>query len=589
VIRITARYLRSLALVYLVVASTDAWAAPARSITLFPKDTLAYLRLSDVHDTVARFNETGMGRMLQDPGLQPHIQGTYNAIKEAAKEATDQLDMSLDDLLAIFRGEVAAAFLAREQGEPGLVVLVEARDRSADMRKLLARVGELMQQEGGGRAEETIDGQVIASYSSHGRDRLFGFERDETFVFATDLELLKTVLAGWNGRDDGGLVENPQFAAIMKSCKLARDEMPQIVFYADPIGIARTFGEDGIQRRTALAILPVLGLDGFHGVGGAMTLAVGEFDSITHLHFLMPSPRSGVLEAIALEPGDLTPQPWVPSDVAQYMTLYWNFETTYKAVEKLVDGFQGHGATANWSKIIVTDRIGADLATEIIPQLSGRVTLVSHIMKPVTINSAASLYAIELNDAKEFEATFQKMVDRISQIAPQATPEKKAFGSTSYYRINFPTPPNYQEGDPLPEPVFSIAHDCLLFSDREAFLKQILSPRDEADSLASQLDFKLIASKIQRQSGAAKPGMISFVRPEESMRYMYDLANAEQMRNRIAQAGERNKFVRSLGDVLEKNPLPPFSTLEKYMSPAGSSMTIDETGLHYVSFSLMRK
>ncbi len=364
--------------------------------------------------------------------------------------------------------------------------------------------------------------------------------------------------------------------------------MPQIVFFADPVGIARSLGDDGIQKRTALAILPVLGLDGFQGVGGTMTLAVGEFDGITHLHFLMPSPRSGVLEAIALEAGDLTPQPWVPGDVAQYMTLYWNFETTYKAVEKLVDGFQGHGAAANWSKIIVTDRIGVDLAAEVIPQLSGRVTVLSQVMKPVNINSAAALYAVELNDAEEFQATFQKIVDRISQVAPQVTPEKKSFGSTTYYRINFPTPPNYQEGDPLPEPVFCIAHDCLLFSDREAYLKLILGAREESDALASQLDFKLIASKIQRQSGPAKPGFLSFVRPEESLRYVYDLANAEQMRKRITQAGERNKFVRSLGDVLEKNPLPPFSSLEKYMSPAGSSMTIDETGLHYVSFSLMR-
>ncbi len=529
-----------------------------------------------------------MGRMLQDPGLQPHIQGTYSAIKEAVKEATDELGMSLDELLAIFRGEVAVAFLGREQGEPGLVVLVEARDRAADMRKLLTRVSDLLQQNGGGSSEETIDGQVVVTYSIQAQDRLFGFERDEAFVFATDLSLLKTILAGWNGREDGGLMENPQFAAIMKSCKLARDEMPQIVFFADPVGIARSLGDDGIQKRTALAILPVLGLDGFHGVGGTMTMAVGEFDGITHLHFLMPSPRSGVLEAIALEAGDLTPQPWVPGDVAQYMTLYWNFETTYKAVEKLVDGFQGHGATANWSKIIVTDRIGVDLAAEVIPQLSGRVTVLSQVMKPVNINSAAALYAVELNDAEEFQATFQKIVDRIPQVAPQMTPEKKSFGSTTYYRINFPTPPNYQEGDPLPEPVFCIAHDCLLFSDREAYLKQILSARDESDSLANQLDFKLIASKIQRQSGPAKPGFLSFVRPEESLRYVYDLANAEQMRKRITQAGENNKFVRSLGDVLENNPLPPFSTLEKYMAPAGSSMTIDETGLHYVSFSLMR-
>jgi hypothetical protein len=83
--------------------------------------------------------------------------------------------------------------------------------------------------------------------------------------------------------------------------------------------------------------------------------------------------------------------------------------------------------------------------------------------------------------------------------------------------------------------------------------------------------------------------MLGFNRPEEGLRYLYDLANAEQSRKRIEEAGQKNKFFQSLGGVLERNPLPPFSTLEKYIAPAGSAMTNDDTGIHYVSFSLRRK
>jgi hypothetical protein len=40
---------------------------------------------------------------------------------------------------------------------------------------------------------------------------------------------------------------------------------------------------------------------------------------------------------------------------------------------------------------------------------------------------------------------------------------------------------------------------------------------------------------------------------------------------------------------LERNPLPPFSTLAKYIAPAGTAIINDDTGIHYVSFSLRRK
>ena len=255
-------------------------------------------------------------------------------------------------------------------------------------------------------------------------------------------------------------------------------------------------------------------------------------------------------------------------DVASYTSMYWDFQKTYDEVEKLVDSFRGQGATADFLKLMLADRIGVDVISDVVPQLAGRVTLISQVMKPVTISSTAQLIAIELKDPKAFQSTLDKFAERLSQINNDLAPEKTSFGGMSYYRIKVPPPPNYQEGDPLPEPSFGIAHGCLMIADREAFFKNIIGGGGDSDSgLADQLDFKLIANKATRAAGDSKPGMLSFSRPEEGLRYLYDLANAEQTRKRLEQAGERNPFFRSLGGVLERNPLPPFSTLEKYVVP----------------------
>jgi hypothetical protein len=317
-------------------------------------------------------------------------------------------------------------------------------------------------------------------------------------------------------------------------------------------------------------------------------MASGEYDTVMHMHALLALPRAGVLAAIALDTGDLTPQKWVPADVASYTTLYWDFQKSYEEVEKLIDSFRGAGTTADWSKIFVADRIGVDLVGDVLPNLSGRVTLISQILKPITAASVAQLLAVEVKDEKQFQPVLDKMVERFGQLSSNFAPEKTSFGGVSYYRIKVPAPSNHREGDPLPEPAFGLVHGCLMLTDREALLKNIIVGNSGA-MLADELDYKLIANKALRAAGAAQPGLLGFNRPEEGLRYLYDLAAAEQTRKRLAEAGENNQFFRSLGGVLERNPLPPFSALAKYIAPAGAAMTNDETGIHYMSFSLRRK
>ena len=177
----------------------------------------------------------------------------------------------------------------------------------------------------------------------------------------------------------------------MKACQPSRDEQPQLTWFVDPIGLADQMAQGNAGARIGLTMLPALGLDGLNAVGGSMTFASGDFDMINHIHVLLALPRAGVLAAIALDSGDLTPEKWIPADVANYMTVYWNFQKSYDEVEKLIDSFRGQGATADWSKIFIADRIGVDLVTDVLPKLTGRVTLTSQVMKPVTPASTCAV------------------------------------------------------------------------------------------------------------------------------------------------------------------------------------------------------
>jgi hypothetical protein len=132
--------------------------------------------------------------------------------------------------------------------------------------------------------------------------------------------------------------------------------------------------------------------------------------------------------------------------------------------------------------------------------------------------------------------------------------------------------------------------DYVLLTDSSKLLQHVIRTKEDVtQTLANELDFKIIASKIQRQLGDNQAGMIAFNRPEEAFRQLYDLATSEKMRGALKGQSENNPFFRSLDDALTANPLPPFAVLAQYLAPGGALLTSDETGFHYMAFSLRRE
>ena len=171
---------------------------------------------------------------------------------------------------------------------------------------------------------------------------------------------------------------------------------------------------------------------------------------------------------------------------------------------------------------------------------------------------------------------------------------KATFSSTTYYHAaRSPRGTEERKPDPLfrePDPCLAIFGGYLIASDSTEFLHHVIVTQGGGlAALADDLEYKLVASRIRRQPGAEKAGLITFARPEQGMKQLYELATAEETKNRLARTSENNPFLRVLHTALKDNPLPPFAVIAKYLAPAGGLMTNDESGFHYLGFSLKRK
>jgi len=557
---------------------------------LLPEDTLVCFRIADSADLGDRFEQTALGRIFRDPQMRPLVSQLYESLIELFREAEERIGLSLDQILSIPQGEVCIAVTSPEEGPPALVALIDVGDRLPFAQKLLDLIGESMIEQGAENTTESIKGTKVVTHEIPGeRKRQFvHFERDDVIVVSSDSETAKQVLAAWDGGEAPTLADNTKFTAIMRRCAGTGDEIPQIAFFVDPIGLVKRVTRGNVGAAAAMAMLPALGLDGIEAVGGSMTFATEEFDEITHVHLLLDSPRSGILEMLALDSGDTTPEPWVPADVATYVTLNWDFAKTYSAFGTLYNKIRGEDALAKDFNQRFADRLEIEFEDDILNALDGRVTYITWMIRPPRMNSRANLVGVKLKDAKKF----QKVVDRfLAQFEGRV--KEQAFGGVTYYAAQRAEGNRDRPERPLmrrPDPAFALVGDYLLLTDSTDLLKHVIATKnDGSQALASQLEFKLIASKIRRHPGGDAPGLLSFNRPEEGMRLLYDLATSDTTRERLAKGAEGNKGLRALDTALRENPLPPFSVIAKYLAPGGSLLTSDETGFHYTSFTLRRQ
>jgi hypothetical protein len=319
-------------------------------------------------------------------------------------------------------------------------------------------------------------------------------------------------------------------------------------------------------------------------------LATDEYDGLVHMHLLLDSPRDGIPQMIALKSGDVTPEPWVPSDVVNYTTMNWDATKTYTVFSELYDSIRGEGALAASFEADIADRFDIDFQEDLLDAFTGRATYLAWMVKPARINSRGNLIGLKLKDAATFEKTFDKIISNIGQDGL----ESESYAGVTIYSGEPPRRRARQmEENQLtrrPDPAMAILGDYLILSDSSQLLKHVITTKEEGSGLlADELEFRLIASKLRRLPGGDAPGMIAFDRPEESLRLIYELANTEATRQQMSSRAERNGFFRVLDGALRDNPLPPFSAIARYLAPGGSLMTSDATGVHYVNFTLRRK
>ena len=113
----------ALLLVLGVVSACTGTAAAQRrpAPELLPDETLVYVRIPDIQDFAAKWQETGVGQMLRDEEVHPFAETMYDFAAEEFEQLRDQIGLSLDEVMELPQGELCFALVETKDSDVPIV------------------------------------------------------------------------------------------------------------------------------------------------------------------------------------------------------------------------------------------------------------------------------------------------------------------------------------------------------------------------------------------------------------------------------------------------------------------------------------
>ncbi len=563
---------------------------------LLPETTVAYVQIQNVRELFEKMGETNMGKMMEDENIAPLVGDLFQTAQDAYAEVEDRVGLSLEEIQSLPAGEICFAVIAPKRKPAAFVLIVDTDEESEAVDKALERGRDLAEESDVEIESEDTDDVTFEKFSVRGQQMAF-FRLGGTVVVGNSQPEMEAIVERWMGREVEKirpLKENRKFITIMNRCRGTKDVAPDMRFFADPIAFARTMMRGNPGAQIALNFLPILGLDGLLGVGGAAIMDELDCESVFHLHVLLSNPREGIFEMLALKPGDYEPEPWVPHDATFYTSTSWDVQKMLDEFVTIFESFNGEGSFAEDVEEEIMDEFDIDFRTNLIDQLEGRLTFVQWVGEEVAVNGQTFGLGAEINDHDEF----MKVLDAIRDKADDDNIEEVDHKGITFWQMATDQIEKQRErmresefGPPvtvrIPQFCWGIIDNHFLLSDSPDFFKlAIETTRGKEPSLLDSDEYQKINRQMTRLLGTDVPGAVMISRPADTFKMFFELAQNEDTRGFLDEMADDNDYAKGVRDAIENNPLPDFEDIRKYFQPSGMYFTNDDTGYHMLGFQM---
>jgi len=616
----------------LVVSQTPIQASrPSES--LLPDTTKGYLSVPDVDLLREHWEKTQLGELAEDPLMKPFMEDFRKQFESKFAKTDVRLNIKIDDLKDVYGGEVAIAMIqpGGDSKQHARALLVDVTDHLKQANALLDKIDKNLREQKATRSDQKIGDVTLISYTlpkkagAKETQRAFYFVRDDQLVATDHEDTAKEILSRFTGDPKDVLAEVSAFKSIMDRCQKAFGDTPvHIRWFLEPFGYVQTSrAASGGRKKRGTDMLKVLENQGFggktekngkvtegavRGVGGFVSLSMDD-NEILHRTYIYAPPvnKAGEKYDLAARMLDfpnsqkLAPQNWVPREVTNYITFYWDMKKAFENSKSLVDEAAGAPVFDDVIDSLKNDPNGPriDLRKDLIDQLGKRVSFFADYRLPITPTSERWLVALEVTNP----AAVAKTLDRAMEADPDAT--KRVIGKHTVWEIErdeapaeveeleidgpgfgeFDEEEEEEEGAPLLDhAAFTVTHGYLMVASHLDFIEEVLTKAGGQQTLAKAKDFTRVNDALKKL-GAGINSFRFFTRTDKAYHTTYELIRQGKMPEAESMFG--NLLNRMLGpeeegvvreQQIEGEKLPEFEKIRKYLGPAGMFVESEEDG-----------
>jgi hypothetical protein len=605
----------------------DEWRA---SETLLPAETKAWLSVPNLPELLESWNRTELSRLFTEGGMREFAEDLQRQILDKWSRTHQRLGLQLADFEGLATGELALAVVQTDDGA-ALAALADVRGNEPSAAEALREVAAALLEKNAQRQEIQAHGITLSVFDLPPKRR--GDQPTQVVYFlhggllaAVDHRPLAEQLAARvAGLAAPSLADRPAFAAVLNRCReTAADLAPQVRWWVDPFGLALAMRASERPPREHnpdwLAILASQKFDAIQAVGGYVNFAHGNFGILHRSVVYAPQPHELAMRMLAFPNGhDFTPQPWVPRNLATYATFQWDMKQAFDCFGSLFDEIYGEpGTWEDTLREIAEDPTGPriNIRRDLIAHLGTRATILRDYKLPITPQSERRLFAAEVRNPQALRAAIDKMMEsdpsaHRRQIAGHDVWEITA-EETHDAELQIENPEldadlseggdaDQDEGSDMPGPVgipnsaVAVAHGCLLVASHVDLLEKVLTETAAEQRLAADPDFLQVSGELEKLGLSAHCAR-AFARTDEQFRITYELFRSGKMPEADTLLGRLLNTLLGEGKEgelrkpkFDGSKLPDYSVVQRYLGPAGTCVSAEETGWLIVGFTLNRQ
>lgn len=633
------------------VAGADKDAVPIKgngggftpAIELLPETIAGLIRIPDLPKFYAAFQETNLGRIKNDPAMQPFVEAQRDRIRNYLESANHRVGLRPDDLVDIVTGEAVFAWLPFEKDKRrpfAFCVVADTRGAKAKAEVALGQIDEDLQQGGATRKDMTYRGQEVRVYTPERKPGQLKIEQvvitlsDERIIAADRDTVVTDLLDAIAGEPKGGSISTvPEFKTVLTRAGQAMREPLASgggaiagEWFARPFQMGRILRESfNVDRGNDIDILKLLekqGFDAIKAAGGIAVVSGKQFDVLHRAFVLAPAttdlPTKYELAARMLQLVNTPREPipgWVADTVASFNRLHLRIEEAFWASESLIDEAMGDEIFRPMINGIAKDEDGPqiDLENNVLPNLDDQIILLTDNTEPVGESSERMLVAIRVLDGEKVKEAIRKAMEvepdttkldvvpgvEIWRVEPGQGDE--SFDSEAFDDlVDLGFDDDIEEQPPLlqhwaialvDQGKGSTAPYLMFSSHSELLIETVRRIQQGAGGGLEDLAETQAVTKALKDLGCKDPSYDRVVRLKLSIRAKYELLRQGKLKgsDSVLVSIYRRLFAEEDGgepDSLSAERLPPIQEIEKYFSSGGSYVDVVEDGWSVTGFLL---